>query len=365
MRTGPALPGSFIFRPLSVSMRFAIKPFRLLFKRPFGTTHGMRDGTDSLFVRLEEGGVFGYGEVTLPPYLEENVTAARASLEAVARANTLSAGQLYERLEELTSTYQLAPGCRAGLELALIDLIGKQLQLSAVDLLGIKDHQNPLCMVTLGMMPVEEVAAALADLPHSDVLKVKVGDEAAAGRLQAVQALDARRLFLDGNQGMRSVQEVRTLVDHVRYGRLVGIEQPFDVLNDELNHDVIRTCSTDVYGDESIRNIADVSQRGSNFSELNLKLMKCGGLGLAKQMATEARRLGKKVMLGSMSESSLGCTAMAQLAPMADLLDLDGPWLLKNDPFSGVGMNNGKMVMPSGPGLGVVPALHLDYEACA
>lgn len=346
-------------------MRVAIRPFRLLFKRPFGTAHGLRDGTDSLFVRLEEGGVQGYGEVTLPPYLDETVAEARGKIEAIAAANTQSAKQLYERLEDHTRAYGLGPGCRAGLELALIDLIGKQMHLSAADLLGIDEMRQPQCMVTLGIMPVAELAAALADLPPSDVLKVKVGDHEAVSRLRSIQALDARKLFLDGNQGMRSMIQLRLLLDEVRAGRLVGVEQPFDGLNDELNNGIIEDCRTDVYGDESIRSMEDIHARGSSFSGVNLKLMKCGGLRPAKAMAVEARRLGKKVMLGSMSESSLGCTAMAHLAPMADLLDLDGPWLLKNDPFSGVTMRDGELVVPNGPGLGVAPIAEMTYDICA
>jgi hypothetical protein len=39
-------------------------PYRLLFKRPFGTAHGLRDGTDCVFVRLRRGGFAGYGEAT-------------------------------------------------------------------------------------------------------------------------------------------------------------------------------------------------------------------------------------------------------------------------------------------------------------
>lgn len=346
-------------------MRFATRPFRLLFKRPFGTAHGLRDGTDSLFVRLEERGVQGFGEVTLPPYLDETVAEARAKIEAIAAANTHSAKQLYERLEDHTQAYQLGPGCRAGLELALIDLIGKQLHLSAAELLGVEERRQPQCMVTLGIMPEAELAAALTDLPQSDVLKVKVGDDEAISRLRSIQVLDGRKLFLDGNQGMRSLNQLRQLLDEVRAGRLVGVEQPFDGLNDELNKGIIEVCGTDVYGDESIRSMEDLRRCGSSFSGVNLKLMKCGGLRLAKEMAVEARRLGKKVMLGSMSESSLGCTAMAHLAPLADLLDLDGPWLLKNDPFSGVAMQDGELVVPNGPGLGVAPVAEMTYDICA
>ena len=86
-----------------------------------------------------------------------------------------------------------------------------------------------------------------------------------------------------------------------------------------------------------------------------MKLVKCGGLDIAVRMAVRARELGLKVMLGSMSESSLGSGAMFALADAADLLDLDGPWLIKNDPFEGLRMLNGLLerVDTTAPGFGI------------
>ena len=67
-------------------------------------------------------------------------------------------------------------------------------------------------------------------------------------------------------------------------------------------------------------------------------------------------------MLGCMSESSLGCTAMAHLAGAADLMDLDGPVLIKNDPFEGMVLENGKPVMPNRPGIGAILKAELEFK---
>jgi L-alanine-DL-glutamate epimerase-like enolase superfamily enzyme len=56
-----------------------------------------------------------------------------------------------------------------------------------------------------------------------------------------------------------------------------------------------------------------------------------------------------------MIESSLGITAAAHLGPLADTLDLDGHWLLADDPFIGVGGAHGRLTLPERPGLGVTP----------
>jgi len=53
-----------------------------------------------------------------------------------------------------------------------------------------------------------------------------------------------------------------------------------------------------------------------------------------------------------MTESSVGISAMAQLAPFFDYLDLDGALLLSNDPAEGVEVKMGKLVLSNAPGLG-------------
>ena len=74
------------------------------------------------------------------------------------------------------------------------------------------------------------------------------------------------------------------------------------------------------------------------------------------RMIHAARALGLKIMLGSMVESSLALSAAAQLAPLVDYLDLDGHWLLKDDPFSGAPGERGDITLSARPGLGVLPA---------
>jgi L-alanine-DL-glutamate epimerase-like enolase superfamily enzyme len=68
-----------------------------------------------------------------------------------------------------------------------------------------------------------------------------------------------------------------------------------------------------------------------------------------------AKAHGLQVMLGSMVESSLALSAAAQIAPLADHLDLDGHWLLKHDPFDGAPRDAGVIALSDRPGLGVEP----------
>jgi L-Ala-D/L-Glu epimerase len=81
--------------------------------------------------------------------------------------------------------------------------------------------------------------------------------------------------------------------------------------------------------------------------------MKTGGIAAALAAIHTARSCGLRVMLGCMVETSLGATAAAHLAPLADWVDLDGPLLIANDPFQGLIFEGAQLRLPSGPGLGV------------
>jgi L-alanine-DL-glutamate epimerase-like enolase superfamily enzyme len=76
----------------------------------------------------------------------------------------------------------------------------------------------------------------------------------------------------------------------------------------------------------------------------------------AYRMIQIARSLGLKTMLGCMISSSVSVTAAAHLSPLVDYADLDGNLLISNDPFTGVTVERGKLILPGRPGLGLKPA---------
>lgn len=81
--------------------------------------------------------------------------------------------------------------------------------------------------------------------------------------------------------------------------------------------------------------------------------MKCTGMREAWKMANYARAEGMGVMIGCMTETSCAVSAAAQLSPVVDFADLDGNLLISNDRFRGVTVENGKLVLPDRPGIGL------------
>lgn len=344
-----------------MALRLSYCPYRLEFKHPFGTAHGVRTGTDSIFIRLEDQGTVGYGEVTLPPYLKEKPAEVIQHLERIGASGPITSESLQAKLDAPTWFGPDAPGCRAGLQTALSDWIARNKQITLTELLDTRNLKQSLTLITLGITPEAELAAKLSELPDSDALKLKVEDESAIGIIQTIRNIDNQPIFLDANQGLRSVEAALCLAKTAG-DRLLGFEQPFPVAERTMQAELQEQLQVTVYGDESIQNLIELEDSASRFKGVNIKLMKCGGLVRAKEMAERAMELGLKVMLGSMSESSLGCTAMAHLSGYADILDLDGPILIKNDPFEGMVMQHGKLVMPGGPGIGAVLVGDLPFQ---
>ena len=110
-----------------------------------------------------------------------------------------------------------------------------------------------------------------------------------------------------------------------------------------------------IFADESVHVAADIPRIADAFDGINIKLMKCGGIGEALRMIATARAHGMQIMLGCMVETSLAITAAAHLSPLVDFADLDGNLLVTNDPFVGATVVDGRLVLPEGPGLGVTP----------
>lgn len=193
------------------------------------------------------------------------------------------------------------------------------------------------------------------ELPQTNVLKVKLDGVEDVSYIKEVLQCDSRKLLVDGNQCWNTLEEAVAVLEAVGEERLAGIEQPFGKDRWDLHGQLQSLTRVPIYGDESIQGPEDLERAVGTFGGVNIKLMKCGGLDVALRMAVRGRSLGLKVMLGCMSESSLGCGAMAHLAAHADLLDLDGPWLLANDPFTGLVLDGGELRTTGNVGLGIEP----------
>ncbi len=335
-------------------MRLNWQPLTLQLRNPFRLSYGVSDTRRVFWLRLtDDAGVEGWGEAAIPPYYGVSDEAMTAYWTAVAARDD----PLPERFEDIPAWVGSdgpAPA-RCALDLALHDRLARQAGLPLWQLLGVPQPPPLATCFTIAIAEPAEMGRLAVESSRFAALKIKLGSDDDFARLAAVRAArpDAR-LRLDANAGWQRDEAV-ALVDRLAQFDLELIEQP--VAKDDiagLGYVQARTAIP-VVADESCQTLADVEAlAAAGVRAINLKLMKAGGLGPGLAMLRRARALGLQVMLGCMVETSLGVTAMAHLAGLADWLDLDGPLLIANDPFVGLHYDErGGIHVPAEPGTGV------------
>ena len=172
--------------------------------------------------------------------------------------------------------------------------------------------------------------------------------------IETIRRHTDKPICVDVNQGWHTPQEALDNIMWLADKGVLFVEQPLDK-DDIEGHAWLRERSPlPIIADEAVHTSADVPALAHAYDGINIKLMKCGGMHDAYRMATLARALGMRVMIGCMTETSCAVTAAAQLAPLADWVDLDGNLLIANDLFDGIRIVDGKVTLPDTPGIGVL-----------
>lgn len=306
-------------------------------------------------VRLEHDGIEGLGEAAPASYYGENRVLVERTLDEWAPhlGDDPFALEAIER--RLGSVLQGRGAAHAALDMALHDWIGKRLGLPVWKLLGIDPSTMPLSCVTLGMASPEEMERKLETVLDFPALKVKLGSPGDVDNLRRVRARYSGPIRVDANTAWGAADAVRVLRAIEPLG-IELVEQPVPRADLDGLRWVREHSGIPVFADESVHHLADIANLAGRVDGVNLKLMKSGGIRETLRLIHAARAHGMRIMLGSMVESSLALSAAAQLAPLVDYLDLDGHWLLREDPFAGAPAEKGRIVLSNQPGLGVKPS---------
>jgi L-alanine-DL-glutamate epimerase-like enolase superfamily enzyme len=335
-------------------MRLSHEPLDLATAFEFRIAVSTAKGHANTLVRIEHEGLTGLGEASPSHYYGETRRLVEAALDTWAPHLGDDPFALEAIDRRLASVLRGHGAAHAALEMALHDWIGKRLSLPVWKLFGLDPGAVPVSCVTLGMAGPEEMERKLETVIDFPRIKVKLGAPGDVDNLRRIRARYAGAIQVDANTAWNATDAVRVLRQIEPLG-IELVEQP--VPREDL--DGLRTvrerCGIPVFADESCHHLGDLANLAGRVDGVNLKLMKTGGLSEMRRMIHAARALGMKVMLGSMIESSLALSAAAQLAPLADVLDLDGHWLLARDPFDGAPRERGRIVLSERPGLGAEP----------
>ena len=331
----------------------SFEPLDLPLRDPFGISRRTTTVARNVLVRVQWEGLIGLGECAPNAYYGESQEGVLAWLPRLAEALATYDDPLAIRavVEDWERGTHGNPAARAGLELALWDLLGKRHDAPIWALWGLGGELPPSSF-TIGIDTPERMAEKASAAREFPLLKVKVGTPNDAANLRAVrEARPDAAIRVDANGAWYAKEALAALRALEPFG-LELVEQP--VRSGDLDGLALVTREIDlpVYADEGCVTAADVPKVSGRCDGVVVKLQKCGGILRALEHIQTARAHGLKVMLGCMVESGLGISAAAQLAPLCDTLDLDGNLLLAADPFDGAAARGGRMTLPSGPGLG-------------
>jgi L-alanine-DL-glutamate epimerase-like enolase superfamily enzyme len=330
---------------------------RLKLRHTWTTTMSSSDYRDNLHLRFTSGGITGYGEGAPIVRYEENAESARQAVDSVREFVTGANPWHFEKL--ISEVFRRVKGQYAGkaaLDIALMDWIGKKLGIPIYRFFGLDPADTPVTTFSIGIDTPEITRQKVREAEAFPVLKIKVGLQTDEATIEAVRSATRKPLRVDANEGWKDKEEAVRKINWLESQGVEFIEQPMPA----SMHDEIRWVRGKVHipiiADEACLHPTDIPGLADAYDGVNIKLMKCGGILEAYRMIQIAKSLKLKTMLGCMIESSIGVSAAAHLSPLVDYADLDGNLLIANDPYSGVKVEKGKLVLPDRPGLGLQPA---------
>ena len=334
-------------------MKVSYKTYNLPFKYPFTISKGTKTHQPTFIVQLEFFGVKGYGEAPAISYynipVEQMVSDLELKKNFVEKFSFSDPERYWHYLHHL---FPNNPFLVCALDMAGWDLHGKLKRKQLHESWGLDITKAPPTDYTIGIDNIETMVKKMKEKPWP-VYKIKVGN---ADDLEMVTALRAETnaIFrVDANAGWMLEEALHKIPLLEKLG-VEFVEQPLAKNNWDDMKILYKKSSLPLIADESCVREDDVLKCVDHFHGINIKLTKCSGITPARRMITKAKELGLKVMVGCMNESSVGTAAIAQLAPMLDYVDMDGPLLLSEDIATGVTFDNGKIIYREGPGLGII-----------
>lgn len=335
-------------------MQLSIHDVHLPMRHPFTIALGTTTVQHNIIVALSDGVRTGYGEAAAGlAWAAFRPEGMRAALEAARReieSTELTApDDFWERVHPLLSEN---PFALCALDEAAHDLWGKRQNQPVWKLWGLDIAHVPMSDYTIGIDPVEKMVSKMKEFDGWPIYKIKLGTPDDVAIVRELRRHTQAVFRVDANTAWTPEQTIAFAPEMAALG-VEFIEQPLLRDNWDGMKLVMRECALPIFADESCQHEADVERCAGLFHGINIKLTKAGGLTPARRMIRRARELGLKVMVGCMNESSIGISAIAQLLPLLDHVDMDGAVLIAKDIASGVRLDKGRPVFPDAPGLGV------------
>lgn len=334
-------------------MKLIVKEYILQLKHTFTISRESIDVQPSLIVELESDGLSGFGEATSNPYYNITVPMMMTDLEKIRtlieKSDHLAPEEFWQLIHPYLRENMFA---LCALDMAYTDLYARKKGKKLYEYWNYSIHNNPLTDYTIGIASIDKMVSKMKELPWP-IYKIKLGTHEDIAIVKELRKHTDAIFRIDANCGWGIEETINNAVELKKLG-VEFLEQPMKADHWEAHKEVFKYSVLPIIADESCIIEEDVAKCHNHFHGVNIKLVKCGGLTPGKKMIEEAKKLGLKTMVGCMTESSVGISAIAHLLPQLDYVDMDGALLLAEDIATGVTLKKGKIFYSDLNGTGVI-----------
>lgn len=321
-------------------MKLVIRTYNLTLKHPFTIARESHTVQPSLIVELQSEGYSGFGEATSNPYYKITVHSMQQNLEKVLpfieSVKKETPEEFWQKAHQFLQHDMFA---LCALDMAYNDWYARKQGKKLYELWGYSIAKNPLTDYTIGIDTIEKMVSKMKELPWP-IYKIKLGTPEDIAIVKELRQHTDAIFRIDANCAWTVSESLHNAIELKKIG-VEFLEQPLQADNWEGHKELFEKSVLPIIADESCIVEVDVTKCYHYFHGVNIKLVKCGGLTPARRMISNAKKLGLKTMVGCMTESTVGISAIAHLLPDLDFADMDGGLLLAKDIATGITLKEG------------------------
>ena len=334
-------------------MDFHFETYRIECTHPFGISRSSHSYYDIVFIYLEFDGLVGRGEAAPSNRYSESTERILSVLDngIVVPDNIYDIDSFCTKLSDQCENIK---ALEAAFSMAALDLWCQINKKPLYKYFNADPDQTPQTSFTISIGDMDLLPQKIKEADPYNILKVKLGTDLIKDKsiIEHIRRETDKTIRIDANEGW-DLETGISMSYWLADNNVEFIEQPFKSSNLSDTAKLKNKSPLPIIADENSVNASDIPRIENVFDGINIKLMKCGSLFEAVKMVNMARERGMKIMLGCMIESSVAITAAAHLSPLVDYADLDGNLLINNDPYTGVTVQNGKLILPQENGCGI------------
>lgn len=342
-------------------MKISYAKYSLELKHQFTISSNSRNTTPIVLVRLEQDGIFGFGEASLPPYLTEDQESVIRFISKVRLRDLKNYADLECNLDGLNEISSEDTAAKASIDIALHDLLGKIQNKRCSEFYNLDSNSLPLTSFTIGIDSEQVIKQKIHEAHEFKILKIKLGTDYDKEIINIIRHETDKPLYVDANQGWDRKEHAMEMIEWLSKKNVLLVEQPMSKTNFSDTRWLKERSPIPIIADEAFQRLNDLGKIQEAYSGINIKLMKCTGIREAYKIIMKAKECELKIMLGCMTETSCAISAATQLSSLVHFADLDGNQLIRNDPFLTCTVEHGRLISPTLPGIGVHLTGKVDF----